>query len=68
MTTEKTVDHNQACATGDHDEHLCYLQFKGYHYSNQAEYKELVADAQYLCRNCGRTAARAENLCAPERL
>jgi hypothetical protein len=27
-----------------------------------------VKDAKYICKGCMRTAAKAENLCAPEKL
>jgi len=30
--------------------------------------KPLVKDAKYICKSCMRTAAKAENLCAPEKL
>jgi hypothetical protein len=30
--------------------------------------KPLVKDAKYICKGCYRTAAKAENLCAPEKL
>jgi hypothetical protein len=30
--------------------------------------KPLVKDAKYICTGCMRTAANAENLCAPEKL
>jgi hypothetical protein len=30
--------------------------------------KPLVKDAKYICKGCYRTAANAENLCAPEKL
>jgi hypothetical protein len=30
--------------------------------------KSLVKEAKYICSCCGRAAAKAENLCAPEPL
>lgn len=46
-----------------HEKHLCFKV------SNQAtsleEYKGLVKNAKYLCKHCGRVAAKAENLCDP---
>ncbi|MBN1682703.1 hypothetical protein JW865_04030 [Candidatus Bathyarchaeota archaeon] len=30
------------------------------------ELKPLVKDAKYICKGCGCTIAKAENLCAPE--
>ena len=65
MSEETTMQHNADCANDKHNEHLCYLQYEGYHLSNRPEYKALVRDARYICRNCGRTAGRAANLCDP---
>jgi len=33
-----------------------------------AKLKPLVKNAKYICGCCGRAAAKAENLCAPEAL
>ena len=52
----------------EHEKHLCYLQNVGYVQSNLNDYKKLVAGAKYVCKNCGRTAARDVNLCAPEKI
>ncbi len=65
---KKTKDHNENCDKDKHAEHLCYLQYEGYHYGHKPEYKALVQDAQFICQNCGRTAKSAENLCAPNDL
>ena len=51
-----------------HDEHLCYLQNIGFLSKNLNDYKKLVKNAQYVCKACGRTAARDVNLCVPEKL
>jgi hypothetical protein len=51
-----------------HDEHLCYLQNVGFLSKNLDEYKKLVKDAKYVCKACGRTAAKDVNLCVPEKL
>ena len=51
-----------------HDEHLCYLQNIGFLSKNLNEYKKLVKNAQYICKACGRIAARDVNLCVPEKL
>lgn len=55
----------QTCNDEKHKEHLCFLQYEGYHYAHKPEYKALVQDAQFICENCGRTAKQAGNLCAP---
>lgn len=51
-----------------HEQHLCYLQNLGYVQSNLEEYKELVRNPKYVCRNCGRAASSENNLCKPDRL
>ena len=52
----------------EHEQHLCYLHNLGYVQSNLKDYKKLVADPKFVCRNCGRVAAANTNLCAPEKL
>jgi hypothetical protein len=51
-----------------HEQHLCYLQNLGYVESNLEDYKKLVKNPQYVCKNCGRAAANEKNLCKPEKL
>ncbi len=51
-----------------HDKHLCFLENIGYVKSNLDDYKELVRDSKFLCKNCGRAAASEKNLCNPERI
>jgi len=51
-----------------HEEHLCLLQNTGYIKENFADYKDLVRNSKFVCKNCGRTAASDKNLCAPEAL
>jgi len=48
-----------------HDKHLCYLNNIGFQVSNPKEYKELVKNAKYLCKICGRVAISEKNLCKP---
>ena len=49
-----------------HGRHLCHLvEDMGI---DVDEYKKLIKNAKFLCRNCGRVAARAENLCEPTKL
>lgn len=64
----KNTEAPSACPPDAHMQHLCHLQYGGYHYSHPEEYKALVQNAQFLCQNCGRTAQKAENLCAPKEL
>ncbi len=49
-----------------HLHHLCDLAQKGQ--MSLEEMKGLVKDAKYICRICGRAAANADNLCAPDLL
>ncbi|MBM4153418.1 MAG: hypothetical protein FJ221_00090 [Lentisphaerae bacterium] len=68
MQGETKKDHNRDCTCGTHTEHLCYLQYEGFHYAHRAEYKALVQDAQFICQGCGRTAKRSDSLCMPREL
>ncbi len=51
-----------------HNKHLCYLNNIGMQLSNPAEYRELVKEAAYMCKVCGRVAAKSANLCKPVKL
>lgn len=51
-----------------HEDHLCHLQGKGMIKSDLEGYKTLVRDGKFMCKGCGRVAAKAESLCAPEQL
>jgi hypothetical protein len=51
-----------------HQKHLCYLTNLDFQLSNPSEYKELVKDAKFVCKLCGRAAASEENLCKPAKL
>jgi len=54
------------CGCGEwHGQHLCELMKKE---TPIEELKQIVSGAQYICKNCGRAAAKEENLCAPEKL
>jgi hypothetical protein len=52
----------------EHEKHLCYLENVGYVKANLDDYKKLVRDAKFVCRQCGRIAAGARNVCDPENL
>lgn len=51
-----------------HEQHLCYLHNLGYLKNNLADWKQLVKNPQYVCKNCGRAAASDQNLCKPDKL
>lgn len=48
-----------------HAKHLCYLNNMGFQISKPSEYKALVKDAKFMCKICGRVAAKKSNLCKP---
>lgn len=52
----------------DHDKHLCYLRNVGFPTTRPEDYKKLVRNGKFWCKNCGRVAAEAKNLCNPEPL
>jgi hypothetical protein len=51
-----------------HDKHLCYLRNVGYLESHLKEYKELVREANYVCKVCGRVATSSGSLCKPVKI
>jgi len=51
-----------------HDEHLCLLENIGYLRVAFDDYKRMVRRAKFICKECGRVAGDARNLCAPEKL
>ena len=44
-----------------HQQHLCYM----FSYVSLREMKHLVQDAKFICKKCGRVAAKERNLCEP---
>lgn len=52
----------------EHDKHLCYLVNLQFQFGNEQDYKLLIREPKYYCKNCGRAAASAENLCNPVKL
>ena len=51
-----------------HEAHLCMAENIGFVERNLQSFKEFVRNPQYICKKCGRAAARAENLCEAEPL
>lgn len=51
-----------------HEEHLCLLENVGYLRVSFEDYKKLVKGGKFICKECGRVAVEARNLCAPEKL
>ena len=45
-----------------HSKHLCDMAKRGVDLN---AYKELVKNAKFICKKCGRAAAKEENLCEP---
>ena len=67
MAQEHPKD-NAECCDDEHSQHLCYFVSYGYHVNDQDEYKSKVADPQFKCYYCGRTAHLAKSLCKPMEL
>ena len=55
----------ETCNGNNHDRHLCKLYSDGVHQNNPDHYARLVRDPEFVCRSCGRVAAKKENLCCP---
>jgi len=51
-----------------HEAHLCMAENLGFVKSNLEDYKKYVRNPQFICKKCGRAAAKAENLCQPDKL
>ncbi len=59
--------HDTGCPGGDDcrdNAHLCRVARNG----DISCMKDLVRDAEYICRKCGRAARLESNLCKPEGL
>jgi hypothetical protein len=46
-----------------HRQHLCHLAERGE--VSLEQMKTLVRDAKFVCKKCGRSAIKEENLCEP---
>ncbi|MHC4843027.1 MAG: hypothetical protein ACYTFM_04275 [Planctomycetota bacterium] len=51
-----------------HNKHLCFLVNLGTQQRNRKMYERLVNKPGYLCKQCGRVANKAKNLCRPVKL
>jgi hypothetical protein len=51
-----------------HGKHLCVAHVMNYIQTNLADYKQLVRNGKYVCKQCGRVAASADYLCDPDQL
>ena len=51
-----------------HNMHLCFLVNLGYQQRKAKDYKALVREPKYMCKQCGRVAAKPRNLCKPVKL
>ena len=47
---------------------LCYLGNDGYQVQGTKKYRELISHPDFVCKNCGRAAHEAKNLCSPDRI
>jgi hypothetical protein len=56
--------YDKQCMGGDDckaEEHLCKLARR----CEPDQIREIIRDARYFCRKCGRSAHEADNLCKP---
>ena len=51
-----------------HNKHLCYLMNIGYSAQDPQGYKDMVKGAKFVCKSCGRAAAKKASLCQPVKL
>ena len=47
---------------------LCSLVKNGLHKEDLKAYKELLRDAKYVCKKCGRAAAKSKCLCKASKI
>lgn len=50
------------------DKKLCSLVKNGFLKEDFKEYKDLLHKAKYVCKKCGRAAAKSKCLCKPAKL
>jgi hypothetical protein len=51
-----------------HGKHLCVAHVMNYIQTNLTDYKDLVRNGKFVCKQCGRVAASADYLCDPDSL
>ena len=51
-----------------HESHLCVAKTVGFIKDNLESYKNFVRNPKFVCKHCGRAAARGSNLCEPDDL
>jgi hypothetical protein len=51
-----------------HRNHLCVMHVFGFVQTNLEDFKKLIRNGTYVCRQCGRVATDAGSLCEPESL
>ena len=61
---ENGMEKKNVCV-GEHAVHICVKGTTMFSYGDLDPIKELVRNPQFICGNCGRVAAKAENLCNP---
>jgi hypothetical protein len=54
---------NTSCK--NHQHHLCELTGNGMLKTDPKKYHELVQNPSFVCKSCGRVAAKKDNLCTP---
>ena len=50
------------------DKTLCSLVKDGFHKDDFKQYKDLLRQAKFVCKRCGRAAAKSKSLCKPAKL
>ena len=51
-----------------HGKHLCVAHVMNWIQTNLDEYKDIVREGKYVCKQCGRVAKSADYLCDPDSL
>jgi hypothetical protein len=63
---EGTSEMSESVCIGNHQNHMCMLMTNPLMDNTEFEgIKELARGAEFICKNCGRSAKHEENLCNP---